>query len=266
MITVRSTVVVSEKESSKAVPPYVSYKTFDNFLNGLKAGVPSHVDKSVIRNLSGGVQSQLLNALRYLGLIDERNRTQESLTRLASSEGPEREHILAEILQSSYPFLFDDTFDLGSATAMQYYDRFRDAGANGETIRKCAVFVVAAAKDAGLKVSPYIDRSASTRTDQPKPIRPRTQQSAQKNGRGRSVRVSPTPSPASISAVEATSLSWEQMLLSKFPSFDPTWPDDVKAKWFDAFDRLMASGQGREATQRVEYPTNGTDEDSGNEE
>jgi len=28
-------------------------------------------------------------------------------------------------------------------------------------------------------------------------------------------------------------------LLSKFPTFDPAWPDDVKSKWFNAFDKLM---------------------------
>jgi hypothetical protein len=32
-------------------------------------------------------------------------------------------------------------------------------------------------------------------------------------------------------------------LLSKFPALDPAWPDDVKAKWFEAFDRLMNSIQ-----------------------
>jgi hypothetical protein len=28
-------------------------------------------------------------------------------------------------------------------------------------------------------------------------------------------------------------------LLGKFPSFDPGWPDDIKKKWFEGFDRLM---------------------------
>jgi hypothetical protein len=33
--------------------------------------------------------------------------------------------------------------------------------------------------------------------------------------------------------------SWQQLLLSKFPSFDPAWPDDVKTKWFEGFNQLM---------------------------
>jgi hypothetical protein len=34
-------------------------------------------------------------------------------------------------------------------------------------------------------------------------------------------------------------IGWPQLLLSKFPTFDPAWPDDVKSKWFNAFDKLM---------------------------
>ncbi|MFL6350824.1 MAG: hypothetical protein ACJ74Z_03105 [Bryobacteraceae bacterium] len=34
-----------------------------------------------------------------------------------------------------------------------------------------------------------------------------------------------------------------EKLLAKFPEFDPAWTDDVKLKWFDAFDRLM-KGRG----------------------
>lgn len=34
-----------------------------------------------------------------------------------------------------------------------------------------------------------------------------------------------------------------EILLAKFPQFDPAWSDEVKLKWFDAFDRLM-KGRG----------------------
>jgi hypothetical protein len=32
---------------------------------------------------------------------------------------------------------------------------------------------------------------------------------------------------------------WDTMLLTKFPTFDPTWSDEVKLKWFAAFDELL---------------------------
>jgi hypothetical protein len=32
---------------------------------------------------------------------------------------------------------------------------------------------------------------------------------------------------------------WKEMLLNKFPTFDPSWNDEVKLKWFAAFDELI---------------------------
>jgi hypothetical protein len=37
-------------------------------------------------------------------------------------------------------------------------------------------------------------------------------------------------------------MSWKELLLTKFPSFDPTWPNDVQLKWFEAFDELLKRG------------------------
>lgn len=42
---------------------------------------------------------------------------------------------------------------------------------------------------------------------------------------------------------DTVAAAWSEMLLAKFPQFDPSWTDDVKLKWFDAFDRLM-KGRG----------------------
>ena len=33
------------------------------------------------------------------------------------------------------------------------------------------------------------------------------------------------------------------MLLSKFPNFDPSWKDEIKIKWFSAFDEMLKKGQ-----------------------
>ena len=37
--------------------------------------------------------------------------------------------------------------------------------------------------------------------------------------------------------------AWADALLAKFPDFDPSWNEDLKLKWFEAFDRLM-NGRG----------------------
>jgi hypothetical protein len=48
---------------------------------------------------------------------------------------------------------------------------------------------------------------------------------------------------ASIVAARANQSGMVDALLSKFPDLNPDWPDDIKNKWFDAFDRLM-KGRG----------------------
>ena len=37
-------------------------------------------------------------------------------------------------------------------------------------------------------------------------------------------------------------VTWYEMVLAKFPTFDPAWSDDVKLKWFEAFDTLLKRG------------------------
>jgi len=223
----------NEKETAVVnVPAYVPYKTFVNFLDGLKISVPSRIDRSVVRSLSGAIQSQLLTSLRYLRLIDDKGIPSDMLTRLVASEGKDREKALAEMLRVSYPFLFQ-SFDLQRATGRQVEEKFVAAGAGGETVRKCMAFFLAAAKHAGITVSPHIKMPSRARAAGQRTRSPRTE--VTENGS--------IGTPASSTG---QTVSWTQMLLSKFPSFDPGWPDDVKVKWFDAFDKLMKKNQVEE--------------------
>jgi hypothetical protein len=43
--------------------------------------------------------------------------------------------------------------------------------------------------------------------------------------------------------------SFQEMLLAKFPDFDPTWNDETKTKWFSNFETFMASAKKSEAGQ-----------------
>jgi hypothetical protein len=38
-------------------------------------------------------------------------------------------------------------------------------------------------------------------------------------------------------------IEWYKIVLDKFPTFDPSWPDDVKSKWFEAFNTLLKKGE-----------------------
>jgi len=223
------------KLGAVAVPPYLSFKTFNTFIQGLKVGIPTRIDRSVLSSMSGAVQGHLMSALRYLGLVSQHAVTTERLAALVNSEGPERERVFSSILKERYPFLFSE-FDLQRATTGQLEEAFRKVGASGETIRKCVAFFLAAAKAAGIAVSPHIKTSGISRgPSRPKKITP------QVNGTDSKAQVQEPPAP-----MTPPMTSWSQMLLAKFPSFDPAWPDEVKAKWFESFDRLMKSGAGDE--------------------
>lgn len=228
---------MKEKESTKKpVPPYVPYKTFINFLDNLRQGIPQRIDRSIapFRSMSGALQGQVRLTLEYLYLITDSGDITAGLSHLVHSEGIKREQALKEILMRAYPFIFENGLELERATQRQLEERFAQTGATGDTLRKCVAFFLNAAKGAGIKVSPHIKKVRG----------PRAAKSRRKETAIPKIKTSPSEEskgpykdqPPQQSGGD----SWENILLSKFPTFDPAWPDDVKSKWFDDFKELMA--------------------------
>ena len=53
--------VKSPEPMPKINPPYLAFRTFRHFLDGLRAsGIPGRIDRSVMSSLSGGAQSALI--------------------------------------------------------------------------------------------------------------------------------------------------------------------------------------------------------------
>lgn len=139
------------------IPPYVAYRTFENFLAYLRArGIPSRIDRSVLSHKSGTVQSQLLLCFHYLDLLTVSGRPTEKLHGLVNSEGAARKRLQREILTGAYTFLFQSGFDLRTATTHQMEELFQQTGASGETVRRCISFFMAAARFAGIPFSSYL--------------------------------------------------------------------------------------------------------------
>lgn len=46
---------------------------------------------------------------------------------------------------------------------------------------------------------------------------------------------------------------WAEALLAKFPQFDPSWNDEIKLKWFDAFDRFVKGQTTMKKPRLFEY-------------
>jgi hypothetical protein len=86
------------------------------------------------------------------GPNDEPNKLFEDYV-MASDE--ERKPMLASILRKSYSFLFDTAdFDITRATQAQMTDLFRSRGVSGSTLVRAVSLFNAAAKEAGITVSP----------------------------------------------------------------------------------------------------------------
>jgi len=216
-------------DPQKLVPPYAPYRSFRNYLDSLKQGIPSQIDRSVMRNMSGALQSQLSAALKYLGLVNALGQPTDRLSRVVNSEGPERSMAFRDVAKAAYPFFFQG-FDLRTATPKMLSDKFSDMNASGGTVGKCMAFFLGLAKDGEIPLAPHLLVMRGNRSGKPRRVK-QEQLPSPPNG------TEPSFTPAEVAA-----MPWKQLLLSKFPSFDPSWSDEVKTKWFDGFHRLMRQG------------------------
>ena len=143
-----------ERTRSSGTPPYTSYRTFKTFIEDLhEHGVPSRIDRSVLTRFSGIVGTQLMHALRFLGLVEDDGRPTERLKGLvkahATGHWPE---MLLETLGDEYAPMF--AIDLQTATPSHFNEAFRRAfPAADAVVQKCVTFFLYAANDAGVKIS-----------------------------------------------------------------------------------------------------------------
>ncbi|HYK90389.1 MAG TPA: DUF5343 domain-containing protein [Acidobacteriota bacterium] len=233
---------MAEKKQS-LLPAYVSPGTYRNFIESLrKTGLPARVDKSVpfISSKSGVVQGQLLSSLQFLGLISDKHVPTQRFHDLIDKQGSEDlKRVKQDVVKSSYPFLFGGDFNLEKATTDLVAEAFKSGAKvnKASMIFRCVSFFVALARDAGLKVSPHVNPSnlrakkgqTKETEDQIERQTPASDQSKRRH------------QPDNIDGHQRT---WQELLLEKFPQFDPSWPDELKKQWFDGFNRLMNDKPG----------------------
>ena len=159
----------SEQAKSTRTPPYTSYRTFRTFTEDLREhGVPSRVDRSVLTRFSGVVGTQLMHALRFLGLIEDQGRPTQRLKELVNAHGeghwPEK---LLELLRQEYAPMF--AIDLETATPSHFNETFRKAfPAADAVVQKCVTFFLYAANDAGVKISGRVLKGRKPRSPTPR--------------------------------------------------------------------------------------------------
>ena len=228
---------MTNDKGRKHLPPYISYRTFENFIGRLQQQVPARIDRSYWgETLSGSTGTQLMSALRFLNLVDANGKPTNELKLVASAKGGERPAALREITFESYSFVLQSSLDLQNATYAQLEEVFHDNFHLTQDVgRKCIKFFISLASSAGTSLSPFVTKRvrlahSSAGTISSKNVLRKTGQKPNRNlAIPQSQEIPEGASPSSIHAI----------LLAKFPAFDPAWTDDVKAKWFTAFDELL---------------------------
>lgn len=210
-------------------PPYLPYTTFKNFLASLKAGaIPSRIDKSLLDRYSGSIQSWLISALKFFSLTDETGKPLATLESYVESEEQDRKKAWKDIFTKAYSPLISG-LDLSRATPGELSERFAAQGLSGETLGKCHSFFAAAAEDAEIPLADHLKV-------RPKPSGPRKSRKNRNGGVPGESLPEPPPSPRA----PAQKTMWE-MLLEKFPEFNPEWSEEIQTKWFAGFEKLMKS-------------------------
>jgi hypothetical protein len=164
----------SERARVHGTPPYTSYRTFRSFIEDLREqGLPSRVDRSVLGRYSGIVGTQLMHALRFLGLIDAEGRPDERLGELVRADAEGRwPDALRDLLRRAYAPLF--AIDLEAATPSHFNEAFRRAfPAADAVVQKCVTFFLYAAADAGVRISGRVLKGRK-----PRPLTPRRRRPA----------------------------------------------------------------------------------------
>jgi len=229
---------VTIEKGRKHLPPYVSYRTFRNFIDRLQQRLPSRIDRSYWGDLlSGSTGTQLMAALRFLELIDVNGKPTEQLKPLVAARGEPRAQLLRKVTSQAYSFVLDSSIDIESATYGQLEEVFHNTfQLTDDVSRKCVKFFIALSGDAGMPISPFITkRTRSSRSAAgTKTIAKKVAGRTKRNGLV----------PQQPDEIPDNHL-WSDKLLEKFPSFDPSWNDDIKIKWFAAFDELLKRGLNR---------------------
>ena len=221
---------VKESADKGTLPPYVSYRTFRNFLERMGDGIPSRIDRSIMGSaMAGGTVTQLLTALRVLRLINESGRPESQLEELVTATGEERQQVLAQVLRNAYPSVFE--LDLRRASAQEFREKFRQFTTKDDVINKCQAFFRQAAEDAGIELSPYITERAKA-TGQPR--------------RRRKLKQGEADVPSRHGQIQTARRTIEEMILQKYPEFNPEWSKEAQEAWMTGLMRLYAELKGEE--------------------
>ncbi len=209
---------------STNLPPYVAYSTWRRLLESLNGAVPAKLDRSLYDRLgfSGTQIFTLKAALYFFDLIKLDDTPTEKLHQLVEAKGDKRKEILNKTVREAYLPLFTK-LDVQTATSGQLSGYFESLNAKGDIRRKCSSFFLSIGTEAGIELSPHFFKRA-------------------KSGLGRKKEAAKIRAERHDRAghqLTVVGKSWEELVLDKFPDFDPTWPEAIRKVWFEDFKALL---------------------------
>lgn len=158
----------------KATAAYVAWGTVRNAIEGFVQAVPTRIDRTVFPGLSGGTQSQLLAALKFLGLITSEGKPAPALHGVAVPDEATRKKKLEAIIREKYADLF--ALDLIKTTPALLEEKMQESyNVSGSTRDKAVRFFLGALEYLDISVSPLFKRSGGNG-----PVVPRKRRGAAK--------------------------------------------------------------------------------------
>ncbi len=144
--------------------PYPAFQTLKTLVKPMKEhGPPSRIDRSVLTSFSGAVGGQVLTMLKFLKLTDDSGHPTTDLSKLITTYDTDQwRPALAEVVRKAYAPLFQ--LNLETATPNQFNEHFRKTYPAAEEVsRKSMTFFLSAAREADIKISPYIMKNKKPR-------------------------------------------------------------------------------------------------------
>jgi hypothetical protein len=229
--------------------PYAPTKAILEVVTRYRAkGLPQPINEDVLSRvgISESLVPRTLQSLQTLDLIDEKGAVTTTLESLKLAPEAEFKERIVQWLNAAYADVLK-FIDPHTADDMALKDAFRIYNPPGQRDRMVTLFVgLYAAAGVGLEKTKTRSRTRSKSTSPAAPSR-------RQNGKSTSDQPKPSPiiepegdmpvnktTPDGAQQHTADIKSFERELLAKFPQLDPAWGEDIKGKWFEAFEKLMA--------------------------
>ncbi len=212
--------------------PYLPFRTFQSALESLEHGIPKKLDRTMWPSQSGLVQSQILMALRFLGLVDAEDTPTDLLHELVTKKDA-RANLLESLIIAAYPDIVDH--DLTKMSPKMVDDEMDRYHVTGETKRKAVAFFLRAAKFAGMPMHPLL--SSMVRNTGPRKRKPKGTAISKSSG-GDEV-VESLPQPQSSTHAKTVNLSNGAVLTMAIAGDPFTLPQEERNFVFKLVDEIQ---------------------------